>query len=578
MKKILFFTFICFSSAAMMAQVGSVNSKLTKDDYFQEKQPKQEEPVKIKIMHADLTQKKADLFNGNTFMSGNVQLEHKGSILKADTVIFYSEENFAKAIGNTELLTNDGNKITAGEIEYDGNTQRGIARKNVVLTDPNQTIKTDILYYDRIPNTAYFNTGGTIYSNNGTIWTKTATYNINTKIVDVTGNVNIDNGLYRVEGTKILQNQKNNTADFLGPTTIYNKRKPSNYVYTEKGQYKMNSKEVYLNKNSRIHYNGKILTGNTMYYNQNTGFGKAKGNVTLDDPRESRFIKGGYGEIYELKDSAMITEKPYAVKIFKNDSIYFSAERILAYQKPDSLNIKKSFLRAFHKARMFKSNAQARADSLSFNETDGELHLIRKPILWTGERQVTGDIIKAYFNTKNENLDSLKVIGNALAISKVDSISLKDEFNQVKGKYMTVYFKENEIRLAKVTENAQAITYAENENSQTKKMDRIGIALSSCGEIEALFEERKVHIIACNIGANTDIYPMSQIAPEKRKFPDFNWNTKDRLRKWRDIFLDSPENEEIRYEADTLLFDQAEAQRKKEEEKQNTNKAKRVKK
>ena len=340
----------------------------------------------------------------------------------------------------------------------------------------------------------------------------------------------------------------------------------------------MNSKEVYLNKNSRIHYNGKILTGNTMYYNQNTGFGKAKGNVTLDDPRESRFIKGGYGEIYELKDSAMITEKPYAVKILKNDSIYFSAERILAYQKPDSLNIKKSFLRAFHKARMFKSNAQARADSLSFNETDGELHLIRKPILWTGERQVIGDIIKAYFNTKNENLDSLKVIGNALAISKVDSISLKDEFNQVKGKYMTVYFKENEIRLAKVTENAQAITYAENENSQTKKMDRIGIALSSCGEIEALFEERKVHIIACNIGANTDIYPMSQIAPEKRKFPDFNWNTKDRLRKWRDIFLDSPENEEIRYKADTLLFDQAEAQRKKEEEKQNTNKAKRVKK
>jgi len=174
MKKILFFTFLCFSSVAMMAQVGSVNSKLTKDDYFQEKQPKQEEPVKIKIMHADLTQKKADLFNGNTFMSGNVQLEHKGSILKADTVIFYSEENFAKAIGNTELLTNDGNKITAGEIEYDGNTQRGIARKNVVLTDPNQTIKTDILYYDRIPNTAYFNTGGTIYSNNGTIWTKTA--------------------------------------------------------------------------------------------------------------------------------------------------------------------------------------------------------------------------------------------------------------------------------------------------------------------------------------------------------------------------------------------------------------------
>lgn len=44
---------------------------------------------------------------------------------------------------------------------------------------------------------------------------------------------------------------------------------------------------------------------------------------------------------------------------------------------------------------MFKSNAQARADSLSFNETDGELHLNRKPILWSG-KQVTGDTIKVY--------------------------------------------------------------------------------------------------------------------------------------------------------------------------------------
>uniref|UniRef100_A0AAU6WMJ6 Uncharacterized protein n=1 Tax=Chryseobacterium endophyticum TaxID=1854762 RepID=A0AAU6WMJ6_9FLAO len=36
-----------------------------------------------------------------------------------------------------------------------------------------------------------------------------------------------------------------------------------------------------------------------MYYNQLTGFGKATGNVTLDDPNERRWIKGGYGEIFE---------------------------------------------------------------------------------------------------------------------------------------------------------------------------------------------------------------------------------------------------------------------------------------
>lgn len=554
------------------------NSDLEKDPYFQNKVTPKEPPVKVRIIHSDITQKNPKLFNGNTFMSGNVYLEHKGSTLKADTVILYSEDNFVKAIGNTQLTTTDGNTITAQEIEYDGNTQRGIARKNVVLTDPKQTIKTDILYYDRVPNTAYFNTGGTIYNGSNTIWTKTATYNINTKMIDVNGNVSIDNAQYRVEGSKIVQNQNTNTADFFGPTTIINKNNPSNYVYTEKGQYKMTSKEVYLNKNSRIHYNGKILTGETMYYNQNTGFGTAKGNVMLDDPRENRFVKGGYGEIYELKDSAIITEKPYAVKILKNDSIYFSAERILAYQKPNENHIKKSYLKAYHKARMFKSNAQARSDSLSFNETDGELHLIKEPILWTGERQVTGEIIKAYFNTDKELMDSIKVINNALAISKVDSLNLKDEFNQIKGKFMSVYLKNNEIQLIKVQENAQSITYAESENSKTKEMDRLGIALSTCGEIDALFQEKSVDIIACNIGANTDIYPMSKIPPDMRKFPDFNWNTKDRLRQWQDIFLDSPENEMIIYKPDTSLFDQAEAERKAEEEKRNAGKIKRERK
>jgi hypothetical protein len=75
-----------------------------------------------------------------------------------------------------------------------------------------------------------------------------------------------------------------------------------------------------------------------MYYNQLTGFGKGEGNVRLDDPKEKRYIKGGYGEIFEKKDSAMITQKPYAVKELKNDTAYIAAEKFLTYQKPDSID------------------------------------------------------------------------------------------------------------------------------------------------------------------------------------------------------------------------------------------------
>mgnify|MGYP000379004054 FL=1 len=569
MRKILFVLFVAISTLGF-AQIDKLNPKqpLVKDPYFKKETNVAVVPgQKVEFKHSDTFNRNPELYGGNPYFDGNVVFIHNGATLTADRVIFYEKDNFAKAIGNVVLLTPDGNRITAEEMEYDGNTERGIARKNVVLTDPKQTISTQVLYYDRLKNTAYFNTGGTIYDGKNTMWTQAATYFVDTKTNDFTGNYTIDNDQYRVEGKNIKHYQNTNTADFFGPTTITNKKKPSNYVYTENGRYLMNEKEVYLNKNSRIYYNGKILKGDKMYYNQLTGFGKAEGNVRLDDPKEKRYIIGGYGEIYEKTDSAMMTKKPYAVKLFKEDTAFIAAEKFLSYQKLDSTKKKKSFLRGYKKVRLYMKKAQGRADSLSFNETDGVLHLNIKPLFWSGEKQISGEKIEAYFNTENENIDSLKVIGNAFAISKADSLNLKDEFNQVKGKLMTVYYENNEVKIAKVIGNAQAITYADSEDAKTKKLDRVGVALSTCGQIEALFEDKKIQIISCNIGANTDIYPMSKIAPEKRKFPDFNWNTKDRPRKWEDIFLDTPEYEETKYETDDILYKKAEELRKKEEEK-----------
>ncbi|WP_312286178.1 OstA-like protein [Chryseobacterium gleum] len=544
-------------------------------------QPKQVRPEdKVKIIHADEIKKNPEKYDGNQYFTGNVQIEHQGSILTADEVVLYNEENFVKAIGNTRLQNTDGSVITAGEMEYDANTQKGVARKNVVLTDPKQTIKTDILYYDRLANQAYFNTGGTISDGQNVTYAKVGTYFLNTRVVDLTGNVKIETPQYIIDGPNIKQNQNTKIADFIGPTTITSKTNPRNRIYTEKGTYKMDTKEAYLTKNSRIFYNEKILTGDDMYYNQISGFGKATGNVTLDDPKEKRYIKGGYGEIFEKKDSAMMTKSPYAVKVMEKDSIYFAAEKIISYQRPDSLDIKvkKSYLRAFKKARIYKSNAQGRADSIAFNETDGIMHMYTNPILWSGEKQVTGDKVEAYFNTQTEDIDSLKVIGNAFAISKVDSLNLKDEFNQVKGKFMTVYYEKNAIKEARVVGNAQSIVYVDDTDQETKKPERIGITLSTCGIIGALFEERALQIISCSIGAASDTYPMSMIEPSKRKFPDFNWNTKDRIRKWQDILVDSPNYEEIQYTADNELFDKAQKAIDDEKAKEEAKKPKRTRK
>ncbi len=574
--------FVCISSLIFAQD----NQKpLQKDPYFTPKTVPQKNappPEKVKHIHSDELRKDPAKYDGNNYFTGNVQFEHQGSLLNADLVIVYEGQNFVKAIGNVKLQNADGSVITADEMEYDGNTQRGIARKNVVLTDPKGTvIKTETMYYDRVSNQAYYNTGGTINDGKSTTYSKSATYFLATRTIDLSGRVKIEDAQYVLEGDNVVQNQNTNIVNINGPTTIINKKNPKNRIVTDKGNYNTNTKEAFLYKNSKVFYNDKILTGDEMYYNQLTGFGKATGNVTLDDPNEKRWIKGGYGEIFEKKDSAMMTKNPYAVKALEKDSMYFAAEKIISFQKPDSSDatVKKSFLRAFRKGRFYKSNAQGRADSIAFNETDGVLHMYREPILWSNGKQVTGNKIEAYFNTQKENIDSLKVIGNAFAISKVDSLNMKDEFNQVKGKLMTVYYGEgNNIREAKVIGNAQAITYSDDENTQTKKKERIGISVSTCGIIDAIFEEKALYVVECNIGAASDTFPMSMIEPSKRKFPDFNWNTKDRILKWQDILVDSPNYPEIKYESDTTLYDSAQKVIEDEKAKEEAKKPKRVRK
>lgn len=581
MKKSFLFILLLVVIKIFSQVAPSQNTGLVKDPFFNNSNQKTETSKKVINKHADTFGVKVDQYQGNPVFSGHVVFEHQGSVLTADEVVFYQKENFLKAIGNVVLTTSDGSKITAQEMEYDGNTERGIARKNVVLTDPKQTIKTETLYYDKIPNTAYFNTGGTIYSNDGSVmFTKSATYYLNTKMIDFIGRSNIETDKYTIVSDNIRQNQNTGASDFSGPTTIRDKANPRNYVYTELGTYNSKTSESFLNKNSRIHYNDKILTGDKLYFNRNTGFGKGNGNVTLDDPKQSRYIKGGYGEIYEKKDSAMVTDQPYAVKILSKDSVYIAAEKFLTYQKPDSANKlkKKSFLRAFRKVRIYKTDMQGRADSLSFNETDGEMHLMRKPMLWMGVKQITGDEIRIYSDPEKEITDSIRVLGNAFAISKADSLNMKDEFHQIKSKNMMVYLKDNAIDIAKAVGNAQAINYADDTNEKTKEVTRIGVALSTCGEIVAQFLERRLEIVDCNISANTDTYPMSKIAKNERFFKDFNWNTKDRPQKWRDIFLDTPNYPETIYQSDNYLFERADAERKKLEEKNKPKTPVRVKK
>jgi lipopolysaccharide assembly outer membrane protein LptD (OstA) len=218
----LFFILLFFISAFAYAQ--ETPKPMQKDPYFTPTAvPKKNAPPaeKVKHIHSDEL-RKDEKYDGNNYFSGNVQFEHQGSLLNADLVIVYEGQNFVKAVGNVKLQNADGSVITAEEMEYDGNTQRGIARKNVVLTDPKGTvIKTETMYYDRVSNQAYYNTGGTINDGKSTTYAKSATYFLTTRTIDLTGNVKIEDKDYTLEGRNVVHHYQQEKSEKLH---LYRKR------------------------------------------------------------------------------------------------------------------------------------------------------------------------------------------------------------------------------------------------------------------------------------------------------------------------------------------------------------------
>lgn len=541
-------------------------------------------PKKIRHMHSDVMRVLPEKFEGNPFAYGKVGFEHEGTRLYSDSAVYYQKENYFRAWGNVRMI-NDTVSMTSDSLEYDGNTKIAkafdrvhmkdkqselfadyveynrvtdvaVASGNVVMIDPSQRVETSYMVYNRKTGEAFTDQGAIIRGKDGTVThTQILRYNTNTKTIDFDRNTTIETPDYRITSNKMKMNQANGITEFLEESRVSSRKNPRDNIYMPEGGgiFNKNTGEAFLKKRSIVYREGKELHGDEMYFNDKTGYGWAKGNVLIDDPEEKRFIRGEYGEAYRELDSAFVTGNAYAVKAFSTDSLYFHADTIMAVQRKDSTKV----LKAYFNARYFKSNAQGKSDSIFYNETLGLMKFFRDPIMWSGEQQITGDTIYAYNNPKLEIMDSVRVFNNSFAISKVDSLNDK-EFNQVKGKFMTGYFLNNELNLVEVHENAQALNFVDDEDEKTKTKERIGINTSDCGIIEAEIKGSDVEVLACRIQATSKLYPESKLPETSRYLKDFNWRGDEKMLRWQDVFDDPPAYLEVKIKENSTETEEVE--------------------
>ncbi|MHB8207094.1 OstA-like protein [Mucilaginibacter sp.] len=201
-------------------------------------------------------------------------------------------------------------------------------------------------------------------------------------------------------------------------------------------------------------------------------------------------------------------------KVFKTDSTFLNRKIVLQ----DTSRIR--ILYAFHSAKIFKSDLQAKADSMFYSNSDSTIRCYTKPMIWTQGSQLSGDTINLIM--KNKKLDKMDMYLNAFIVNveKYDST----HFNQVGGKKMRGFFKDSKLNRVYFDGNVECIYFVHDSTTHLiTDMQR-----SFASRMRLNFKNNEVTDLAFLTKPDHRYIPIEKAKEDEKILTGFIWKPKDR--------------------------------------------------
>ena len=447
---------------------------------------------RVYLVHADVLHYDQRINADATILNGKVHFTHQGARLYCDSAYFYEASNSFEAFGHVKMYQGDTLSLFSDYAYYDGNEQMARARYNVVLKHRKTVLYTDSLDFDRIYDNAYFFEGGKMIDGNTTLTSDWGEYNTKTKMSVFNYDVKMKNPDF-----------------FLTTDTLY----CNNHIYSELGFYDTKLERARLMNRSVLTNEGKMLVGDSVYYDSKMGFSQAFYDVVYVDSINRNKLTGNYGEYYENTGYAMCTDSAVAIDYSQGDSLFMHADtfKVVTFNiETDSVYRK---IHAYHHVRAFRTDVQAVCDSLVYNSKDSCMILYYDPILWNNGQQLVGDLVNVYM--RDSVIDHTHIIGNCFSIQQLKSDTAC--YNQVSSREMFSYFVEGKIREARAKDNV-LIGYFFEEG------DRLPIIYNyqETTELRMFLKDQKLESVWTPKTTGT-MYPLNQIPADRRRLPGFAW-------------------------------------------------------
>jgi len=475
---------------------------------------------KIRLVQADIMAYDKRLGADVQRIIGNAVFEHDGAFLYCDSAHLNNANNSMKAYSRVRIKSSDTLNLYGDSIYYSGDTRIAEVFDHVKLIDKETTLTTDKLVFDRNSGIASYLTGGHIVNGRNTLDSRRGYYHTNSKDFFFRENVVLTNPDYKMRGDTLQYNTHSKIAWFRGPTTIKGKETD---IYAENGWYNTLSDIAEFNENAMVINGDQTLTGDSLYYERKNGFGQAFRNIMVVDTVQDIIFTGQYALYQKKLGYTLITEKPEALFLENGDTLFMHSDTMRATF--DSAQKTRQVF-AFHHVKYFRADIQGMADSLVYSASDSTMRMYGLPVLWTDENQLTADSI--FISTSRKQIRNLYLYSAAFIISKD---TLGSGFNQIKGRNMTGYFENNELRAIKVQGNSETIYWVREDDGTLT-----GINKASSSNMSLRLKDKKMQQIVYLEKPTAVLYPENDLKIEDRQLKNFKWMADRRPNSRADIF------------------------------------------
>ena len=420
----------------------------------------------VYLEHAENLSFDQDRLANAQILQGNVIFRHDEMMMYCDSAYFYEGTNSLDAFGHIRFEQGDTLRGFGDLLFYDGNTKLARMRQHVRLVhgreDENPTIlTTDTLNYDRRNNIAYYYSGGEVRDSLNTLTSIRGNYRPQTNQAVFSQDVTLVNPKFTLTSDTLLYNTETKIADIISPSKIVYEKETT--IHSSLGWYNtVTERSMLLDRSVIVHADGKMMTGDTIFYDKAIGFGQVLHHLEMRDSAQHATLYGEYGEMWEDGNHGFATDS--ALMIDWSDSLhlaYIHADTLfteeLAYT--DSMLMADSTItdstyrrvRAHHGVRVYRDDMQMVCDSMVYLGSDSTIYLYTDPICWSDNQQISADSMRVFI--VNGVIDHAVGIKNALCVMN-DTL---DIFNQMSGKELTAYLIDGEVRIVDVSGNALTV-------------------------------------------------------------------------------------------------------------------------